>query len=522
MDVSKLGTHRPEIVIGLAGPIGVDMDAVIEEISAALKSVDYDTRVVHLTTEMRRFVDDVPSDDADYFSLANSLMECGNTICANAQDPSAIARIGIMAVREVRAKLTGQDGSTPARAMAYIIRQLKRPEEVTLFRRVYGAQFVLVSAHGSPPQRLEVLLERLRRSHVTSIRPHKLMAQAHKLINDDASDDRAFGQRLRDTFHRADAFVDGLDRQHMRRDITRIVNALFGRTDITPTRAEFGMYSASSAALRSADLSRQVGAAIFSPEGEVISLGCNEVPRAFGGTYWDSEEPDHRDVRIGHDPNAREIREVLRDLFQRLKDAGLLSGKAQELGDVARLISILTMPRGNEDQPGDPSGLLNKSMILDLTEFGRVVHAEMNAICEAARLGRSVRGGILFCTTFPCHNCTKHILASGIQRVIYVEPYPKSRADQLHAHEITVVGEHQDRVVFAPFLGIAPTRYRDIFQKSRRKNAQGEAMRWYAKDGPQPMVDAPYPAYPAYPAYLELEKFELAPLLGTIADAQSD
>src|SRR4029077_7759583 len=88
---------------------------------------------------------------------------------------------------------------------------------------------------------------------------------------------------------------------------------------------EYGMYSAKSASLRSSDLSRQVGAAIFSPDGEIITQGCNEVPKAFGGTYWDLEQPDYRDIKKGHDPNERHKRELLRDLVERLRKKGFLS-----------------------------------------------------------------------------------------------------------------------------------------------------------------------------------------------------
>jgi deoxycytidylate deaminase len=126
--------------------------------------------------------------------------------------------------------------------------------------------------------------------------------------------------------------------------------------------------------------------------------------------------------------------------------------------------------------------------ILDLTEFGRVVHAEMCAICDAARLGRSLKNGILFCTTFPCHNCTKHILAVGIKKVVYMEPYPKSRAKELHQNEIELEKESAERVSFVPFLGISPLRYRDIFQKGRRKFENGDAKRWMG-DPPVPLID---------------------------------
>jgi Cytidine and deoxycytidylate deaminase zinc-binding region len=45
---------------------------------------------------------------------------------------------------------------------------------------------------------------------------------------------------------------------------------------------------------------------------------------------------------------------------------------------------------------------LRDSRLMDLLEFSRVIHAEMSAICDAARLGRTTKDATLFCTTFPC------------------------------------------------------------------------------------------------------------------------
>src|SRR5580700_7836102 len=105
------------------------------------------------------------------------------------------------------------------------------------------------------------------------------------------------------------------------------------------------MYAAKSASLRSSDLSRQVGAALFTTEGELITQGCNEVPKAFGGTYWDSEVPDFRDVRIGHDPNDILKKDILRDLFDRLAKDDLLSAKAKGLGNLDEMLDKLTRKR---------------------------------------------------------------------------------------------------------------------------------------------------------------------------------
>src|SRR6266436_5085148 len=150
------------------------------------------------------------------------------------------------------------------------------------------------------------------------------------------------------------------------------------------------------------------------------------------------------------------------------------------------------------------------SGIMDLTEYGRVVHAEMSALCDAARLGRSVKDGVLYCTAFPCHNCTKHILAAGIGKVVYLEPYPKSQARLLHGDEIEIESDAQpSKVAFLPFLGISPFRYRDIFAKGRRKNAAGLAERW-CRGQPRPMLDI------VYPSYSQNEGWALAPIVGKI------
>ena len=80
-----------------------------------------------------------------------------------------------------------------------------------------------------------------------------------------------YGQRLRETFHLGDVFIDGLSKGDMDRQLTRFTQAFFGRTDITPTKGEYGMYATKAASFRSSDLSRQVGAAIFSDDGELIT-----------------------------------------------------------------------------------------------------------------------------------------------------------------------------------------------------------------------------------------------------------
>ena len=510
-------TEFPELFFVIAGPIGVNMNTITESLANALRMVRYSAHPIHLTREMMAYGLREPIEqpsEASFFDEAVFKIRYANALCAEAKDAATLARIGIRAIAKKRKSLTNADEKLPQTPTAYIIRQLKRPAEVTLLRRVYGKQFILISAYGSVGQRSRLLEERIERGLSPSATPNEVACKAGELIERDASEeDNDFGQGLRETFHLADVFIDGLSKKEMDEKLTRFVQGFFGRTDIAPSKEEYGMYAAKSASLRSSDLSRQVGAAIFTEDGELITQGCNEVPKAFGGTYWDLEQPDFRDVVIGYDPNDVLKKELLRDLLDRLSNAGLLAQATMELGSPGQMVEELTRKRavGTDEKDGP----LARSDIMDLTEFGRVVHAEMSAICDAARLGRSVKGAVLFCTTFPCHNCTKHILASGIKRVVFMEPYPKSKAKELHQNEIEIESTAVGRVSFMPFLGISPFRYRDIFQKQKRKNVDGTAKRWVA-DIERPMIDVPQPAY------LDLEIAEYGRLFGETRKEPAD
>ena len=51
------------------------------------------------------------------------------------------------------------------------------------------------------------------------------------------------------------------------------------------------------------------------------------------------------------------------------------------------------------------------------------VHAEENALLQAAYNGISVKGGVLYTSLCPCRYCTKHILNAGIRKVYYSDDY---------------------------------------------------------------------------------------------------
>lgn len=64
-------------------------------------------------------------------------------------------------------------------------------------------------------------------------------------------------------------------------------------------------------------------------------------------------------------------------------------------------------------------------------ELCYAVHAEQNAIIQAARLGVKIEGATLYCTHQPCVICAKMIINAGIVRVVYKEGYPDEFSMQL-------------------------------------------------------------------------------------------
>lgn len=489
MALAESMVQNPELIFGLVGPIGVDLNHVAESLKTSLGSVDYSPHVIHITELMSEIAPDLQADPSSYANRYNSLIRNADALRRAAGQQAAMAALAISDIRRQRMKIVpSNDGLRvePALGNAFIVRQFKRPEEIQLMRQVYGRKFVQISVYLDKDEREKYLVKKIKSYDSQTITEADARKQAIELIEKDYKESQdEFGQRVSDVFHLGDVFVKGDGSQTTADTVDRFVRAFFGDNGISPTKVEYGMYAAAGAALRSLDLSRQVGAAIFSPQGEIVTMGCNEVPKAFGGTYWsDDENGIHRDYEEGHDGNHAQKLKVFHDLVERLDSIGAFSHEIQTIaGTSAKVQHLLSV-----DQVSD-------SKVMDLIEFGRMIHAEMSAISDAARNGRPTKGAHLYCTTFPCHICAKHIVAAGIDKVVFLEPYPKSHTSDFHSDSITLADvPARDKVLFEPFIGISPRRYRDIFEKTKRKDRQGRAVTWW-EGVPVPRVEDRSSAY---------------------------
>src|SRR3954466_13558989 len=217
------------MIFGIAGPIGVDIESICDSLSNAFKDVRYKTEVIHLTREMMNSEPATKpprSSENNFYTDISYKIKYANSLCEELGDASALAQVALRAIATRRAMLPGGKLQVPVPSTAYIVRQLKRPDEISLLRKVYGKNFMLISAYGSPEQRVKLLEERLRHSLPPSTATTDITAKAFELTSLDADEEgNDYGQHLRETFHLGDVFIDGLSKSNMDRQLTRFIQA---------------------------------------------------------------------------------------------------------------------------------------------------------------------------------------------------------------------------------------------------------------------------------------------------------
>lgn len=444
-----------ELILGIISTVGTDTKGVIKDITEHLSFFKYTVEEIVVSKQIiSQFEPDIPSFKSEYDRISH-YMDLGNEIRATSQDMSILAK-GI--ARHIYLSRTPDENGNPQpkKRQAYIINSLKNPDEVDFMRQTYGDAFHLIGVTSAYERRLKYLMERKGLS--------KPNAQA--LLVRDEDEDVAEGQHTRDAFQYADYFINITENtDHTYNSVARLIDLLFGSPFISPGFDEYAMFMAYATSLRSADLSRQVGAVVANNQ-EILAMGVNDCPRAGGGLYWPIQTPqgkyedeeNGRDYTLGCDSNKIEQEKIIQNVLSEL---------------------------GTEISPENIQKV-KKAGIGDLTEYGRVVHGEMEALLSCARNNISCRGATMYVTTFPCHNCAKHIIAAGVKKVVYIEPYPKSKALDFYRAEISHGKSDEHKVVFEPFVGVGPQRFVDVFSLSstkwyarKRKKKDGRIVEWH-------------------------------------------
>lgn len=469
----------PEIVIGFVAPSGIAFDRVRPAVERALERHDYLAERVRLSDYLGELAG-LSKKQAEHPELRiPALQKVGDELRASSPAGDLLGFVAAGLIRKTRGlRNVVPGGHPPATAdgrpedhqvggMAFLVWSLKHPAEVAALRGIYGSRFFLISAFAPRERRVSWLSQDMARRSRSARGPDRFEIDARRIIERDAGEPEnpKYGQNVRKTFPLADFFVDATDDDRLRASVDRSIDIIFGDPFATPTRDEFGMYVAHAAALRSSELGRQVGAAIAMPTGDVVATGTNEVPAVGGGHYWPSPletRPDNREFRRGKDQSDEDKRLLAAEVFENFRGRGWINSDV-DADDVAIYQA------------------LDNSSLQDITEYGRAVHAEMSAITDAARRGIPTDGTTMYVTTFPCHTCARHVVSAGVSRLVYIEPYAKSRATKLHDDVLSTPDSpafEGERIPFDPFVGVAPRQYIGGFtMPAERKTSEGQAVR---------------------------------------------
>jgi deoxycytidylate deaminase len=487
-DGDSAARFRRELVFGFVAPLGVDKPKVLDAFKTAVKDAKYRLASVDSSALLEAYRTDQKNPQEGYLERKRALMDAGDALRSEwarygDKRGDAVAIAAVASIQDHRVVINGERGiseqeeaeKTPAKEVVYLIDSLKHPHELETLRRLYGPAFVAIGLYAPPKKREGYLLARARGQD----------ALVKELIARDDRDRKELGQRVSDAFYICDFIVDATKSDtRIAKELKRLFRLVFGDPHTTPTRDELGLYLARAAQVRSGSLARQIGAAILRDDGSVVSVGTNEVAKPItGGQYWaeDDKKFGGRDRVYRLRDSSDEFRaEMVSDALDLLAKSHALNDKYSKMPSTERLNELYF----NDDAP------LRKSKIKDNIDYIRAVHAEGAAIIDAARFGVPTRHTTMYATTFPCHECARHIVAAGIKKVVYLAPYPKSGVAQLYKDSIQVDPDERvkRKVLFRTFRGVAPPRYLDFFSvgEDARKGRDGSPKAFdMEKAGPQ-------------------------------------
>jgi deoxycytidylate deaminase/cytidylate kinase len=338
-------------------------------------------------------------------------------------------------VEKTLEKLTGSEG-----ANAFILDGIKNTEEVTYLR--FFSHFFLFSVHASK----EVRRER-------SVGQEKRILSADefdKIDKRDEQENERHGQQVKGCDYLSDIillnndryqqfpsgrkrdFIAGIYRKYVQRILDLRDNKL--DPDYRPSTDELAMTSAYIQSKKSSCLKRKVGAVIIDERGFntnkmpfIISSGYNEVPTGseacmheFGKCYRDyAQERQASKIRCcprcGKEFRIEAVCHHCNKTFDRYVKTcdqchNEISPRAIHSDCDADIFREFVM--GSKDTPGK------------LMDLCRALHAEENALLNLVSNYRSSPENlILYTTTQPCNLCANKIVASGIKKVVFAEPY---------------------------------------------------------------------------------------------------
>ncbi len=473
----KKVSKSPEIIFGLVAPIGTQIQPFQNHLEHLLKKMNYEMKIIRITDCLEKLLP--KNRNLKKIKSLNTYYKMeACTAYRKMKGPGYFAGLALKQIQTVRSK-------TVNKRTAYLIVQLKNVAEHEILQKTYGENYIQISCFSNYENRKKTLQKKYQKDpkisqkirelanqttetlknidHNMAFNYHKLQPEIiNNLLQKDFADfehpekDTAIkthGQGISTLFDKSHFFVN-LDQpsQSIKAQIKKIVDLLFGQHEEYPTADEFGMAVAYNIARRSNfPGDRQVGACIVSEHGEIISAGSIRAPASHANPKKSGQDSIQ---------NSYEQQLQRRNRFKNL------------------ITEIKTKTKHLDEQDKNALEQL-KQFIHNNLEFHPCTHAEMSAISDAAKLGVSIRGATLYSTTFPCHMCSKDIITSGINKVVFLEAFPKSKNEELYSKVIDIDPNQQspNKVPFYTFFGVGPKRYNTLYslensQTLRKRSVQ--------------------------------------------------
>ena len=485
LSTTTLNNIEHELIIGLAGGLGIDFDQVAQGLEKVLKDVGYHVVTIRISENFK-------ARDNDYkFSDCYWKMQYG-TKQRQINGNNYWARKVVEKIFFLRSDLSYEH-----KKIAYLVRSLKNKEELELLDSVYGRNFISIAIFSDLEPSLKYIEKKLKLGRMDiataqqemqtinselSLSPDIDIQKNAETFNEGSNvlarflmrkdqeethpELRRFGQNMLKCYSRANFFI--YQNRNLSQQIQRFRSIIFKDPFAEPTHEEYFMFCAQATAYRSLDLDRQVGAVIVNKENELVASGFNDVSKVGGGHFAHHDHPmhdrdqidDQRDFKQPYDFNHIHLDQIAKKIAEKLHLA-----------------------------PKDQT--LLREEISGITEFKRSTHAEMSALLDASRRGIAIRDCTMYVNTYPCHTCCKHIIAAGIKKVVFLHPYTKSKAREMYPNMIEHVLLLDDQktgntLVFEPFLGVSPNYFMHTFVNDKETRLEmidgketGRPIKWH-------------------------------------------
>src|SRR5574337_899266 len=148
---------KPELVLGVVGALGTDLDLVYQAFNNSMSEVGYRCRLIHLI-ELLHAIDRwerIPESPLDV--RYNKHMDAGDDFREMIGRGDALDLLAVVNIRQQyrKAERGDPDGLIPS--CAYVLKSLKHHDEVKTLRKIYGPGFLLAAAYSPWETRLQGL-----------------------------------------------------------------------------------------------------------------------------------------------------------------------------------------------------------------------------------------------------------------------------------------------------------------------------------------------------------------------------